>query len=173
MLRDFDAGDRSAFVDWAADEAMYTYMKWKLDGPDAAAAQFDRLLDHPERSNPARRGWYLAVVTTRGEFCGTTGFDHRPDGSGELGWYLSSPHWGRGYATAACALLLAFGFHTVGVSSITATCDPENTASRRVLEKSGLRFVDEETVDTWRGVRPRLRFQISCGDWARGRIGRE
>jgi RimJ/RimL family protein N-acetyltransferase len=169
VLRDFDPDDRSAFIDWATDEAMYTYMAWRLDGPAAAAVEFERLLGHPERSNPARRHWYLAVATTGGEFCGTTGFDHRSDGCGELGWYLSSPHCGRGYATAATALLLDFGFRTVGVSSITATCDPDNTASRRVLEKCGLRYVNDESIDTWRGARPRLRFQISCEEWAERR----
>lgn len=162
VLRDFVAADRSAFVEWAADEAMYTYMSWRLDGADAATAEFERLLAHPERDAPTRRHWYLAVVRPNGVFCGITAFDHRSDGRGEFGWYLSSPHWGQGLATAATAMLLGFGFGTVGVPAMTATCDPENAASRRVLEKSGLRCVSEETVDTWRGPRPRLRFEIAA-----------
>jgi len=164
ILRDFEPGDRSAFVEWAADDLMYTYMAWRLDGPAAATAEFERVLSHPEHKNRARRHWYLAVTTSTGDFCGTTGFEHRPDGLGELGWYLSSRHWGRGYATAATALLLDFGFRSVGVPVITATCDPDNAASRRVLEKSGFQCTAEETVDTWRGARPRMRFQITAGD---------
>jgi [ribosomal protein S5]-alanine N-acetyltransferase len=167
VLRDFEPGDRSAFVEWAAHESMYTYMAWRLNGRAAAEAEFQRLLSHPEYKNPARRRWYLAVLTSAGEFCGTTGFEHRVDGLGELGWYLSSRHWGRGYATAATSLLLDFGFRSVGVPVITATCDPDNAASRRVLEKSRFRHVADETVDTWRGVRPRLRFQIPADDYLR------
>jgi ribosomal-protein-alanine N-acetyltransferase len=170
VLRDFVPEDRAAFIDWAADEPMYTYMAWRLDGSGAAAAEFERLLRHPERTSPTRRHWYLAVTTTRaGDFCGTAGFDHRPDGLGELGWYLSSPHWGRGYATAATSLLLAFGFDVVGVPAIVATCDPDNAGSRRVLEKSGLRHVGDETIETWRGPRPRLRFEVSAADYVERR----
>jgi ribosomal-protein-alanine N-acetyltransferase len=165
VLRDFVPGDRSAFVEWTADESMYTYMAWRPDGPEAAVAEFERLLSHPERTNPTRRHWYLAVATSTGEFCGTTGFDHRLDGLGEFGWYLSSRYWGRGYATSATSMLLEFGFRSVGVPAITATCDPDNAASRRVLEKCGLRYVADETVDTWRGVRPRLRFQVAADDY--------
>ena len=167
VLRDFVPGDRSAFVEWAADESIYTHMAWRLDGAAAAVAEFERVLSHPERTNPARRHWYLAVTTPAGDFCGITGFDHRRDGLGEFGWYLSSRHWGHGYATAATSLLLGFGFRTVGVPAITATCDPDNAASRRVLEKSGLQHVADETVDTWRGVRPRLRFRVAAGDYLR------
>lgn len=167
VLRDFKPGDRPAFIGWAADEPMYSYMAWRLDGRGAAAAEFERVLSHPEHRNPTRHHWYLAVTTIAGEFCGTTGFEHRHDGLGELGWYLSSGHWGRGYASAATSLLLDFGFRSVGVSAITATCDSENRASRRVLEKSGFRYVADETAETWRGVRPRLRFQIAAEDYRR------
>jgi len=166
VLREFEPSDRDAFIEWAADQAMYTHMAWRLDGPEEAAAEFDRLLRHPERTNPTRRHWYLALTTSGGGFCGAAGFDHLRDGRGEFGWYLSSPHWRRGYATAATSLLLAFGFRVVGVQSITATCDPEHAASRRVLEKSGLEYVGDETIETWRGTRPRLRFQISVDKYA-------
>jgi RimJ/RimL family protein N-acetyltransferase len=170
VLRDFVPEDRAAFVDWAADEPMYTYMAWRLSGSDAAAAEFERLLRHPERTNPTRRHWYLAVTTTtEGHFCGTAGFDHRLDGLGEFGWYLSSPHWGRGYATAATTLVLGFGFEVVRVPAIVATCDPNNAGSRRVLEKSGLRHVGAETIETWRGTRPRLRFEVSAAEYTERR----
>lgn len=37
-------------------------------------------------------------------------------------------------------MLLDLGFATVGLQRIEATCAPENTASRRVLEKSGFSY---------------------------------
>lgn len=74
---------------------------------------------------------------------------------------------GLGYATSATSMLLEFGFRSVGVPAITATSDADNAASRRVLEKCGLRYVADETVDTWRGVRPRLRFQVAADDYHR------
>jgi ribosomal-protein-alanine N-acetyltransferase len=166
VLRDFDPADRAAFIEWAGDEAMYTYMAWRLDGTEAAAAEFERLLRHPERNNPGRRHWYLALTAAvDGRFCGTAGLDHRGDGLGEFGWYLSSPHWGRGYATAATSLLLPFAFDVIRVSAMVATCDPDNAASRRVIEKSGLHHVGDEMIETWRGPRRRLRFEVSAAEY--------
>lgn len=37
-------------------------------------------------------------------------------------------------------MLLDLGFATLGLQRIEATCAPENTASRRVLEKSGFSY---------------------------------
>lgn len=162
-LRDFRPEDEGAFVHWAADDAMYEYMAWRLADDAAARAEFERLLHHPERNAGAgRRHWYLAVLDEGEGFVGIAGFDHRRDGLGEFGWYLSTRYWGRGHATAATRLLLAFGFGAVGVPAVTATCDPENLASRRVFEKCGLALAGEETIETWRGTRPRLRFTLSA-----------
>jgi ribosomal-protein-alanine N-acetyltransferase len=47
--------------------------------------------------------------------------------------------WGRGYATEAAAALLRYGFDELGLQKISATCDPNNTASVGVLRKIGMR----------------------------------
>jgi GNAT superfamily N-acetyltransferase len=52
---------------------------------------------------------------------------------------LARHAWGRGYATEAAAALLAFGFDEAGLHKISATCDPENIGSSRVLQKIGMR----------------------------------
>jgi len=48
-----------------------------------------------------------------------------------------------------------------------ATADPENLASVRVLEKSGLTNQGlTDPVETWRGPRPRVLFTIEADQWA-------
>jgi RimJ/RimL family protein N-acetyltransferase len=60
-------------------------------------------------------------------------------GDGEI-WYLVHPNcWGRGIASRAVAQLLDYGFTDLQLHRIWATCLPENPASARVLEKSGMR----------------------------------
>jgi hypothetical protein len=44
---------------------------------------------------------------------------------------------------------------------------------RQIDERTGLRYVNSETIDTWRGVRGRLRFQISWEQWVRGHTDRQ
>ena len=57
----------------------------------------------------------------------------------EVGWRLARAHWGRGYATEAARVTLAHGFGPLGLAEIVAMAVPGNAASRRVMEKLGMR----------------------------------
>ena len=48
-----------------------------------------------------------------------------------------------GYASEAAAALLSFAEKELGIKHFTAHCDTENTASRRVMEKLGMKLSDE------------------------------
>ncbi len=55
----------------------------------------------------------------------------------ELGYWLGRPFWGRGIMTQAVAALTDYGFETLGLQRIYAEPFAHNTASARVLEKTG------------------------------------
>ncbi len=57
----------------------------------------------------------------------------------EIGWAIASDRQGRGYATEAARALMAFAFGALGCHRVIATCQPENVASWRVMEKLGMR----------------------------------
>jgi RimJ/RimL family protein N-acetyltransferase len=57
----------------------------------------------------------------------------------DIGYELLPAVWGRGYATEAAGAMVRHGFETFKVHRIWAHCTAENMASRRVLEKLGLR----------------------------------
>ena len=54
-----------------------------------------------------------------------------------VGYVIAPQHWGCGYATAALSLVVDALFEHTRVPSVWAVCDAENSASARVLEKSG------------------------------------
>ena len=56
-------------------------------------------------------------------------------------------HWGQGLATEAALASVRFGFADLGLKRIIGLVMPENIASVRVLEKTGLRYA--ETVSFW------------------------
>jgi RimJ/RimL family protein N-acetyltransferase len=64
--------------------------------------------------------------------------DDVPDCEIEIGYILKKSAWGRGYATEATKRLLKFAFEETPLEELVATTNSENTASQRVLEKSGL-----------------------------------
>ena len=57
----------------------------------------------------------------------------------ELGWVLHPQHHRQGYATEAAHALLRHAFETLRAHRVIATCQPENPASYRVMEKLGMR----------------------------------
>jgi RimJ/RimL family protein N-acetyltransferase len=88
----------------------------------------------------------------------------------ELGYWVATPRWGQGVASEAARAVVDFGFAALGLHKITVGCFAENDASRRVIEKTGFRFIGirkehcfrdgrwwdhrdyELTVDEWRAA---------------------
>jgi RimJ/RimL family protein N-acetyltransferase len=58
----------------------------------------------------------------------------------EIGWRLDPAYWGRGLATEAADAVLRDGFERLGLGRIISIIHRDNTASRRVAEKIGLRL---------------------------------
>ena len=57
----------------------------------------------------------------------------------EIGWVVSRPHQRQGYATEAARALLDHGFRMLGLHRVIATCETDNAASVRVMERLGMR----------------------------------
>ena len=56
-----------------------------------------------------------------------------------LGFVLARHHWGQGVATEAPRSVIDWTLRQPGYEQIEAFCDEENSASARVLEKSGMK----------------------------------
>jgi RimJ/RimL family protein N-acetyltransferase len=91
---------------------------------------------------------YAVEIKNTGEFIGFVGLAHpsfdipnfKPQGLPivEIGWRLSSKHWGRGYATEAAKAVLAYAFNELNLDEIISFTTIENKKSRNVMEKIGL-----------------------------------
>jgi RimJ/RimL family protein N-acetyltransferase len=92
----------------------------------------------------ARWGFWAVVEKQTGEFIGW--FHLRPapgtpDDEPELGYRLRASSWGRGYASEGARALVRKAFEELGARRVHAEAMAVNAASRRVMEKAGLRFV--------------------------------
>lgn len=58
----------------------------------------------------------------------------------EIGYGLGSAYWGRGYGTEAVGRFLEYLFREKGFRTVRASFFTGNEASRRVMEKCGMRF---------------------------------
>jgi RimJ/RimL family protein N-acetyltransferase len=97
-------------------------------------------------------GRWAALDTVTGGFLGWFALDPdepppgepTPDGGAagaELGYRLRRPAWGRGLATEGSLALVGRAFGECGLDRVWAQTMAVNAASRRVLEKAGLRHV--------------------------------
>jgi len=110
------------------------------------ADHIDKVRERMERQ--ARRwrehGFGIWAVEDRetGEFLGRSGLQHLDQTDEvEVGYIFLQKGWGKGYATEAARASLRYGFDYLGLDRIVACAYPENTASRNVMTKMGMRYV--------------------------------
>jgi RimJ/RimL family protein N-acetyltransferase len=100
---------------------------------------------------------------------GDIGFSF-PDGRPEsptAGYDVIEPLWGKGYATAALRALLAFVLARPGIESVRADTLKTHVASRRVMEKAGMRFVREGVDDVDGEKQELVYYEVVAGSQAR------
>ncbi|WP_394691509.1 GNAT family N-acetyltransferase [Hoeflea sp.] len=68
-------------------------------------------------------------------------------GSAELGYRLRRSDWGQGLASEGALALLNWGFESAGYERIVGTTMAVNQASRRVMEKIGMKHASTVHVD--------------------------
>jgi RimJ/RimL family protein N-acetyltransferase len=61
----------------------------------------------------------------------------------DIGYRFMPPFWGKGYATEVTLAWLHYGFQEMNLKEIIGAAHEDNKASRRVLEKCGLQFVEQ------------------------------
>ena len=87
-------------------------------------------------------GFGMCAVELAGETIGAAGLQHLEGGPEvEVGYRFLEEHWGHGYATESARASIDFGLDELDLERIVAVALESNAASRRVLEKCGLREI--------------------------------
>jgi RimJ/RimL family protein N-acetyltransferase len=142
VLREFRPDDHAAVHRYAADPEVVRFQDWGPNTP-AETTMFLTMVRTAAAATPRTR-WALAVIRAADDTMIGACELHVEDAGhrrGSMGYTLARDAWGQGYATESAAALLRFGFDRLGLHKISATCDPANGGSVRVLEKIGMTFV--------------------------------
>ncbi len=81
-------------------------------------------------------------------------------GSGQVGYSVVEPSWGHGYATDALTTLVWHLLTQTPVRRITAETPEDHVASRRVMEKAGMRLCDRYAGEVDGQERMLVRYEI-------------
>lgn len=58
----------------------------------------------------------------------------------DIGWIIDKDYWGKGIATSGAKMFIEYLKREYGVDYFVAYCDARNIASKRVMEKIGMRY---------------------------------
>ena len=139
VLRPWRDADRAPFAAMNADARVMQFFPKRLSRVESDAL-FDTIQAHV-----AAHGFGLWAVEAPGApFIGFTGlavprFSAAFTPCVEIGWRLAAAHWGKGHATEAARLALAYGFETAGLGEIVSFTTVANLRSRAVMERLGMR----------------------------------
>jgi len=140
VLRQHLESDFDAIHEFSSDEDVCRFMQW---GPNTEA-QTRSFLESTilnQRVSPKINYDFLIVVAETSQVVGsfTLRLGKADSKLGEIGYVLSRQSWGKGYASEAANLVINFGFNELDLHKISATCEPLNFASAKVLQKAGLK----------------------------------
>ena len=146
---------RLGFRQWQADDlyiAMQLWGDYEVTKFFDARGQWSRD-DIQERLEKEMRTakdygvqyWPIFLIETNRHVgcCGLRPYD-LSQGIFEIGFHIRSNQWRRGYAREAAAAVIDYAFDTLKIKCLFAGHNPNNDASRHLLEQLGFHFSHEE-----------------------------
>lgn len=140
-LRGFTPADFEPLCAILADREVLRYLPRTEPYPPE---RVERILQHQQSHwDQHGFGWYAAADRHTGELIGWCGLGVLEEtGETEIKYLLKKSHWGRGLASEGAQFCVEVGFREQKLGAIIGLVHPENIASRRVLEKCGLGYLD-------------------------------
>lgn len=146
-----------ALIPLQSADAESLYRVFQTDGvlryfPDTVPAPLEKVqrfiknqLEHWEKFGYGNWG---ILPDGESQIIGWAGLEFVPElNETEIGFLLDKPFWGKGYGSEVARVTLKFGFENCELDHIIALAHPDNLASRRVIQKCGMTYV--ETIHLW------------------------
>ena len=172
ILRRFTEDDVDILVELDSDPDVMRYLS---GGPPTPREDIERdilpwWLDYYNRFEGY--GFWAVVEKSTGTFLGWFHLrpqQGQPTDEPELGYRLRRSAWGKGYGTEGSRALIAKAFTELGARRVFAGTYQDNLASRRVMEKAGMRLVrtgrpTPQQLEEWGVTSPERFFEIFPGD---------
>lgn len=139
LLRKMREDDSADVFRYASDPEVSRYTTWETHESIDSSRSFLKAVVEGYATGTTRQ-WAI-VLNDNERMVGTIGFGWWDDSSrqAEVGYALARDCWGQGFTPEALAAVMRYGFEHLNLNRIQARCHGQNTASVRVLMKSGFR----------------------------------
>lgn len=141
ILRKMRADDAADMFEYAARKDVTEYLTWYPHPDKAYTRDYLEYLGTKYRTGDFF-DWAITLKKENGKMigtCGFTSFDFANDGA-EVGYVLNPEYRGQGLVPEALLAVLEFGFNNLLLHRAEAKYIVGNDASRRVMEKVGMKF---------------------------------
>jgi [ribosomal protein S5]-alanine N-acetyltransferase len=149
LLRELVPSDATGMFELDADAEVHRYLGNKPIATMEEARQVIAFIRDQYLQNGIGR--WAVIEKATGDFVGWSGLKLIKETTNghinyyDLGYRLLKKHWEKGYATESAKATVEYGFNTLCLPVIYAMADVQNMASRNVLLKTGLQYI--ETFD--------------------------
>ena len=145
-LRQFTLEDAGLLLQLNSNPEVLKYLHEPLLETEEQALHIINTIILPQYKNNLGR-WAVHLKSSN-EFIGWCGLKYLAElNEIDLGYRLMQPFWGKGYAFEAAKHTLDYGFNQLHLKTIVGRAHIENTASLKILEKTGMQYVKDELVD--------------------------
>jgi len=145
ILRDIRPSDDAGMFELDSDPDVHKYLRRPVMSIDESRAIIEAVRQQYVDYGIGR--WAMVNKLTN-EFMGWTGLKFVTESRNnhtqfyDLGYRIIKRYWGNGYATESSIASLRYGFEEMKLNEIYGMADMNNLASRRVLEKAGLKYME-------------------------------
>ncbi|MDR3435147.1 GNAT family N-acetyltransferase [Telmatospirillum sp.] len=143
------------------DPDVMRYITGRPESPAETAIVIERV---KERWAEFGFSWWAFVDRTNDQIIGSGCIQHLGRDRAnphEIGWRLRPDHWHQGLASEAAQAMAGFAFETVGAPVLLAVAAQKNIASRRVMERLGMRF---RGIERWYDT-DTATYEMTRADW--------
>jgi RimJ/RimL family protein N-acetyltransferase len=166
-LRPIRREDWRRIHEWASLEQACRYQPWGPNSIEETRNFVDAAISTTDVSPRKRYVW--TAVDQHGSVIGVGEIHHKSirRKQGEIAYAVHQDLWGHGIGSQIAALLLHFGFESLRLHRIAATCDPRNVGSSRILRKVGMTYEGtlRETIELKDGWRDSEIHSILRHEW--------
>lgn len=138
LLRRFAESDIDAVFAMRSDADVMRFIRAPQTEPKEARNWIELVSSRWESD---RLGFCAVIDKQSGRLAGWCGLWRlRETGETEVGYALVREFRGRGFAVEASEAMLIYGFDELGLDEIVAVTRPDNSRSRRVMERLGMSY---------------------------------
>ena len=151
ILKSINDSDRDSFIAICKDPKVYaTYMLPDLLNKEQEDKFFNRLKELCQDKSRFIYGIYL-----ENEIIGFLNEVEKSEDGIEIGYFISSKHWNKGYATEAFKVAIKELFD-MGYKYVYAGHFENNLASGKVMQKCGMHLIDKNDFIEYRNINYRV-----------------